>query len=335
MYHADNNKPETNDPATALGEVAAVVVTYNRQPMLARCLSSLECQSINLSAIFVIDNHSLDNTQAYLASWSTRPRTHDAGPIRQVQRLGCNAGGAGGFNIGMRMAVEAAYDWIWVMDDDVIPSPTALVELLRIANGAATAGGFYVSTAYDASHQHVINVPVADMTPGFQGYPAWGQHLGAAVVRIRECTFVSTLFPRTAILTVGLPIKELFIWGDDTEYTRRMVHAGINGYWVGHSVVTHLRSGSSGLSIRKENERGRLPLYRYFYRNAGYLARKQGIYPFFQYIRHTLFDIASLCIKYRQFHKALLVLKALFESFLFHPQMEIITERPRPSFVKH
>src|SRR5207244_3776235 len=41
-----------------------------------------------------------------------------------------NVGGAGGFHAGMRTAGEAGADWLWLMDDDTIATPTALEALL-------------------------------------------------------------------------------------------------------------------------------------------------------------------------------------------------------------
>ena len=41
--------------------VAAVVVTYNRLPLLQQCLQALAAQSAHLEAIWVIDNASTGN----------------------------------------------------------------------------------------------------------------------------------------------------------------------------------------------------------------------------------------------------------------------------------
>ena len=44
---------------------------------------------------------------------------------------GANIGGAGGFNLGMRWAVEVGYEYVWVMDDDCITLKNTLQELLK------------------------------------------------------------------------------------------------------------------------------------------------------------------------------------------------------------
>lgn len=103
--------------------VAAVVVTYNRAEMLRQCLMSLQKQTMPCD-ILVVDNASTDDTQALVQ----RAAQHDASIF--YRNTGENLGGAGGFNFGMRWAVEAGYAFVWVMDDDCFPEPVALEKLL-------------------------------------------------------------------------------------------------------------------------------------------------------------------------------------------------------------
>ena len=102
--------------------VAAVVVTYNRLPLLQKCIEKLEAQTAPCD-ILVVNNASSDGSTEWLEA-------------RQGGRLlpkntGANLGGAGGFNCGMRWAVEAGYDRLWLMDDDCLPEPDALEKLLE------------------------------------------------------------------------------------------------------------------------------------------------------------------------------------------------------------
>ena len=99
--------------------VAAVVVTYNRLEFLKRCVNSLHKQTVPCD-ILVVDNASTDETAQWLES-QTDIFFHNTGS---------NLGGAGGFHYGMRWAVEANYDYLWVMDDDCFPKTDALEKLL-------------------------------------------------------------------------------------------------------------------------------------------------------------------------------------------------------------
>ena len=87
--------------------VAAVVVTYNRAEMLRQCLMSLQKQTMPCD-ILVVDNASTDDTQALVQ----RAAQHDASIF--YRNTGENLGGAGGFNFGMRWAVEAGYAFVWL-----------------------------------------------------------------------------------------------------------------------------------------------------------------------------------------------------------------------------
>ena len=101
--------------------VAAVVVTYNRLPLLQQCLQALDAQTAALAAIWVIDNASTDGTEAAVRGMNL--------PNLIYRHTGRNLGGAGGFAYGVREAALAGYDALWLMDDDTIPEPEALEKL--------------------------------------------------------------------------------------------------------------------------------------------------------------------------------------------------------------
>ena len=92
-------------------KVAATVITYNRKALLAECVKALLCQSVSCD-IIIIDNASTDGTGEMVRAI--------VDPRISYINTGSNLGGAGGFNYGMRKAVEAGYDYGWLMDDDTI-----------------------------------------------------------------------------------------------------------------------------------------------------------------------------------------------------------------------
>ena len=102
---------------------AAVVVTYNRLPLLRQCLAALTSQTALGLTIFLIDNASTDGTAEAVAAMTL--------PNLVYRNTGKNLGGAGGFAYGVREAALAGYDALWLMDDDTLPTPTALAEFLQ------------------------------------------------------------------------------------------------------------------------------------------------------------------------------------------------------------
>ncbi|MGO2178857.1 glycosyltransferase, partial [Cellulosimicrobium funkei] len=115
----------TSDGAPA--RVVAVVVAYARRDLLVEALDALAVQTRPVDAVLVVDNASPDDSAVVAA-------THGVAPT--VLELARNTGGAGGFAVGLAHAVEEmAADLVWLMDDDTIPTPGALQELLAARDG--------------------------------------------------------------------------------------------------------------------------------------------------------------------------------------------------------
>lgn len=218
---------ERDDPqAAVVPSVVAVVVAYNRRELLLEALGALRAQSAPLTAVVVVDNHS-DDDSAEVAS--------EFWPEVELIRLTRNTGGAGGFATGIAVAIARHEpDWIWVMDDDTIPTETALEELLDAADqpDVVLAGSRVVWT--DGS-DHPMNTPR-------QNPFARKDELRAAAERgatpVRSLSFVSMLVSAARVKAAGLPIADYFIWNDDFEFSTRMLRGG-RGLYVPGSVVVH------------------------------------------------------------------------------------------------
>ena len=104
--------------------VDCVVVTYNRLDLLKECIQAIEKQTHSVEHFFIIDNCSTDNTWEYLQSIKSEKLI----PIH----LDKNLGGAGGFNAGLKTFInKSKSDYVWIMDDDTIPTSTALEKLIN------------------------------------------------------------------------------------------------------------------------------------------------------------------------------------------------------------
>lgn len=207
--------------------VAAVVVTYNRMMMLRQCLQKLEIQR-GLATIFVVDNASTDGTRHMLSEEFARV---------MVVPLQANIGGAGGFHEGIKRAYHGGYDWIWVMDDDTLPEPDALEQLLKAAETIMPSPEVLSSVVHWTDGAlHVMNVPQFR----FQGIDPTTiiDTTGRGAVPIPSASFVSTMTSRRAVASYGLPITDYFIWADDVEYTARILRHE-PGVWVLGSVAIH------------------------------------------------------------------------------------------------
>ncbi len=250
-------------PPPRPAQVSALVVTYNRKDLLRACLDAILAQTRRPDRIVVIDNGSVDGTEAFL-------RDHGYLDERGVTllRLSPNRGPAFAFSAGFEEFQRSGADWLWVMDDDVLPEPMALAELLAAAGEVAPPDqppGFLVSTVR-APTGAMMNVPDPDMRRVGDGYADWNRLLQRGLVKVRKATFVSILVPARTVREFGVPSPDFYMWGEDVDYTLR-VTARRPGWLVGASRVQHLRANPKPPGVMTETDPARVPMLFYYYRN--------------------------------------------------------------------
>jgi rhamnopyranosyl-N-acetylglucosaminyl-diphospho-decaprenol beta-1,3/1,4-galactofuranosyltransferase len=208
-------------------DVCAVVVTHNRRAMLVECLAALAEQTRLPDRILVVDNASTDGTAELLRAEY---------PNVELLSLATNAGGAGGFYEGLRRAHADGFDWIWLMDDDTIPTPTCLEALLDAGDRAPGGPPALLSSkaVWTDGRLHPMNYHGFERERTDEVVAAG--ELG--LLPLRTATFVSLLVNRRAIDAHGLPLRRYFLWSDDIEYTARVLRHE-PGYVVPGSVAVH------------------------------------------------------------------------------------------------
>ncbi|RRD44529.1 glycosyltransferase [Buchananella hordeovulneris] len=212
-----------------MGErIVAVVVAYNRRELLTQVLAKLAAQTRPVDALVVVDNASSDGSGEVA-------RTHPA--VTEVVTLPRNTGGAGGFTAGIARAVaQHAADYVWIMDDDTLPTPTALAELLAAKARYGGSPALLASKAvWTDGTEHPMNTP---RPRPFLARAARLRAARAGVQHVRTASFVSILLDARAIAAVGLPRAGYFLWNDDFEYTAALLR-GRTGLFVPDSVVVH------------------------------------------------------------------------------------------------
>lgn len=242
-------------------KIVAVVVTYNRKELLLECIQAILNQTYKLEKVIVIDNNSNDGTYECLKDNNILKKE-----LIEYKKLDKNIGGAGGFYEGMKHSLDYNFDWLWIMDDDTIPKANCLENLVNSLGFIEGKVSYLASTVYGMSGEF-MNVPLINTSPSDSGYPDWYKYLNNGIVKIKEATFVSLLINSDAIKKVGLPIKDYFIWGDDTEYTLRLNKYYGSSYLVGNSVVIHKRKIAKNLTLKEEENCNRLKFHYYMVRN--------------------------------------------------------------------
>lgn len=221
----------------SLPRIAAVVVTYNRLPLLQRLVARLG-EIAQVAQVLVVDNASTDGTGEWLAE-----RTATGGTELHSRTLTTNKGGAGGFHDGLAWAVDRGADLVWLMDDDGLPDPDCLEVLLR-HDGLDFWGPLVVDE--DDPERLVFPIRLPGRTRMLHRLDdvrraATDGRLDGIVI-----PFNGVLVTRELVDRIGLPREEFFIWGDDHEYRLRAEEAGARIATVVDATVRHPSVGDLG-----------------------------------------------------------------------------------------
>ena len=285
-------------------EVCAVIVTYNRLELLKECISKIISQTYKCD-IFVINNNSHDGTEEFL-------KANNISHFKTEK----NQGGAGGFNLGIKICASLSYDYLWLMDDDCIARDDALEKLIISANKVDQSFGFIASKVlWINGKDHKMNEIKHSV------------YYKDDLYFIKQATFVSLLIKTEIVKKYGLPIKDFFIWGDDIEYTRRIaVRNSIPSYYAKDSIVVHKTKNNVGSKIAFDDINN-LHRYYYAYRNESYLYRQENIKGILYYYLKCNYNILRIIIYSDNKKKRLRVmLKGIKDGLTFNPKVEYINE---------
>lgn len=266
-------------------KVACVVVTYNRLTLLQGCIDSIRKQTFHDFDIIVVNNGSTDGTKDWLQQQT------DIVAITQG-----NSGGAGGFYTGQKEALQKGYEWIWMMDDDGIADHEQLGKLLK---GAEQCNSKYVNAL-------VCNIKDPEslafgLVVERKGLTKINEAQKYKYIKDSINPFNGTLIHREILESVGLIKKEMFIWGDEMEYTYRAKRAGYQQFTITSALHFHPAIKSQQINIFPFVKRYRVDIpanksRAYIkYRNNGYLCKTY--YPsreFKEKMKYTLYFLSRL-----------------------------------------
>lgn len=182
--------------------------------------------------VYIVDNASTDGTEGNVKKWGFYNTNVNNIDFRYIL-LPNNQGGAGGFYVGMKAAIENNddLDGVWVMDDDGEPD-TKCLEYLTAEIG----------------HHHFIAPRVIDINDksrlafNFKGsfdIADEDNYNLDGLIGNRACPMNGVLFTSTLIKKIGYPVKEMFIWGDERNYYMRCIKVGANPVTVAKAVHFH------------------------------------------------------------------------------------------------
>jgi len=218
--------------------IASVTVAHNGAGALSRHLDALKRQTKHIDEIVVVNNASTDNTVDLIAS--TYPEV-------TLLNLPENGGVGGGFAAGLDYAaITRKYDWVWLFDQDSVPSADALEQLLR--------GLQYLDAKNTAILAPVCVHPETNTCcPGhtwregrFVPTPA---EPGPHITLVDSVISSGSLVRREAIGEVGLPRADFFMDFVDYEHCVRLRRHGFKIAVVRDSLVHHALGDPSKFTV--------------------------------------------------------------------------------------
>lgn len=253
-----------------MDRVIAIVVTFKRKELLIQVINSLLGQTTPPSTILIVDNNSQDGTTEVVKNISIKNQCikyHDTGN---------NLGGAGGFHRGFKLAQTYDYDYLWLMDDDLLPDLDCLENLL-----IGKPEGIVQPVRFCLSGDCVEMSPVVyDLNKFFCKNPklysvadVYSSFKGKNYINIATVPFEGPLIHKSVVEKIGLPNPKFFITGDDTDYSLRASNAGF-------PIKCFLNARASRLLIH--NQDNDLFTWKGYFilRNHFYILRKYGANKF-------------------------------------------------------
>lgn len=214
--------------------VVAITVTYNRSNTLERTIKSLINQSYEeLNNIIIVDNNSNDENKEKIK------KIQKLDNRIEVLYLNENLGGAGGFSYGMEYVKNnIKAEWYWIMDDDAYPTKECLKNLIK--KSSLDNVGFLApmiwgvgKNEYQLYHHKKLSKSMIMDKKCFSSIDEVPEYS-----EVEANAFVGPLINASIIKEVGIVDPDLFIYGDDTEYTYRITRR-FKGYLIKDAIIEH------------------------------------------------------------------------------------------------
>lgn len=221
--------------------VAVVVLSFNGCELTVGCLESLERSDWPNTHVVVVDNASTDGTAS-----TVRARFPGFTLIVNHANLGFPAGN----NVGIRHALATGADHVLLLNNDTTVAPDCVRRMVAEAqNGPARilCPLVHYSESPDVVWYAGSRWDPAKVYNG--GYEGRGQRDTGQFTGVREtgvATGAAMLIPRPVLEGAGLLAEELFLQGEDVEFSARAGRAGFGVAVVCAARVWHNVSATSG-----------------------------------------------------------------------------------------
>ncbi len=213
-------------------KIFVIVVTYNGKQWYDKCFRSLRASAMPLDVI-VIDNASSDDTIAYIKNNF---------PEVKLIESEVNLGFGQANNKGLRYALDAGADYVFLLNQDAWIEPNTIEGLVRTHQNNQAYGilsPIHLNAAkteiekglivYLAATRHTPNDLISDMYLGYKKDVYDTNYVNAA----------AWFIPRRAIETVGGFDPLFFHYAEDDNYLSRVLYHGFKVGLVPSVTICH------------------------------------------------------------------------------------------------
>lgn len=213
--------------------VAVIVLNWNGWRDTIACVESLRRQTVKPEWIVVVDNASTDESPQRLRA---------LGDDVTFIESGGNFGFAGGNNVGVRWALKAGADAVWLLNNDATAEARALEELLATSARHHRAG-LIGTRIYEMQRPSVMQCWGGGWINVWTGRAREYDH----EVRLAELDYItgcSMFIPRWALEQGGMLDEGFFMYFEDAELSLRYRALGMELAVADGARVLH-RGGAS------------------------------------------------------------------------------------------
>lgn len=186
--------------------VLAIIVSYNFEPWMERCLGSLQASEYPVDVV-VVDNYSSDRTVELIE------RSY---PWVRLLQNGKNLGFGRANNIAMDIALREGYDAVFLVNQDAWVMPAALGALVAAAEKNPSCG--IISPVHLAGDGENLDF-------GFAHYAGVGDVQQLPVAELVTVPFVNAAFwlvPIAVLKKVGGFSSLFYHYGEDIDFVNRL-----------------------------------------------------------------------------------------------------------------
>jgi len=199
--------------------VLVVVLNWNSAADCLRCLASLQRLTYAAVQVLVVDNGSTDDSLAQIRS---------GGFGVEVCESNRNLGYAGGNNRGIREGLARGFDYVWLVNPDVVVEADSLAALVEVGE-ADPHNGMIGPLVYCMERPDEL-LSAGGVFGRGRDWHRWivelDPHVPAAAAEVGFLSGCALLVKRTMVEAVGLLDERFFLYEEDVEWCYRARRAG-------------------------------------------------------------------------------------------------------------